>query len=174
MNTGYFFIFKCLLKFLSSILCSFLCTSFLSPWSSLFIILFFFAAVINMIIFLLKYIQQKILCQFQVYIKVIQLCKYTGIYLDIFFQIIIIHQLQFPVLYSKSLWLIYFMYNSLDLLTSYSQLILPPLSLLVTISLCCMSVSQFLFCIQTHLYCFLKFYIQVILYLSFSVLLYLV
>ena len=66
------------------------------------------------------------------------------IYIFISLQVIIRYGIQFPVLYTRSLLLIYFIYSSVYLLIPNSQFILP-LSLLVTISLFSMSVSLFLF-----------------------------
>ena len=78
----------------------------------------------------------------------IYICVYIYIYIFqiIFIQSIIRYYIQFPVLYSESFLLIYFMYSSLYLLISYSYLFLFFLSLLVTIIFFSTSMSEFLFC----------------------------
>lgn len=60
--------------------------------------------------------------QFQVYSKLIELSIYFSDYFCI--QVILRYCIQFPVLYSKSLLLIYFIYSSLYLLVPNSQCIL--------------------------------------------------
>ena len=67
----------------------------------------------------------------------------------------------FPVLYSTSLLVIYFMYSSVYMSIPISQFIPPPrLSPLVTISLFSTSVTLFLFCKYVHLYLFSFFLVM--------------
>ena len=62
-------------------------------------------------------------------------------------QVITEYWVEFPVLYSRSLLIIYFIYNSVYLLIPNSQFIPPSyVSPLVSINLFSMSVSLFLFC----------------------------
>ena len=88
---------------------------------------------------------------------------YTYICTYIIFKIIFHYKslwdiVQFPVAYSKSLLVIYFIYSCICLLIPYSQFIPSPhLSPLVTRSLFSMSVSLFLIFKQIHLCYFLDF-----------------
>ena len=70
---------------------------------------------------------------------------YIHSFLDSFpIQVITEYWVEFPVLYSRSLIVIYFIYGSVYMSIPISQFIPPPLSLLVTISLFSTSVTLFL------------------------------
>ena len=100
-------------------------------------------------ILFLKYSWFTILCSFHVYSKVIPLYIYMHIYILFYsfpLEFITRYWIYFPVLYSKSLLFIYFIYGNVHLLIPYSQFIPTPPFPLVTISLFSMSVSLFLFC----------------------------
>ena len=90
--------------------------------------------------FILEYSWLTMLCQFHVYSKVIQLYIYMYLFFFKYFSQFFFHfnteyWAVFPVLYSRSLLVIYFKYSSVYMSISNSQSIPPPHpSPLVTIS----------------------------------------